>query len=125
MNPTQSTVLLVEDYDDTREFMRMLLEMKGFRVFEAVNGKEAVALAPQIKPDLILMDLEMPVLNGYEATRQIRAIPAMRDVPVIAVSAHCSGELQNEALAAGCAECICKPVDISLVDGVIERYFRH
>jgi two-component system, cell cycle response regulator DivK len=82
-------ILVAEDYDDTRSLIRMLLQTKGHRVVEAVNGREVVELAARERPDLILMDLNMPVMDGVEATRRLRARPEVSDVPVVAVTAHC------------------------------------
>lgn len=117
-------VLVVDDSDDIRELIRMILEMRGFFVVEATNGKEAVELAPQISPGLILMDLSMPVLDGYEATRQIHSHPALHDIPIIAVSAFCDPQNRQKALAAGCIECVGKPVDFSLINGLVKKHLR-
>ncbi|HEY0097789.1 MAG TPA: response regulator [Pyrinomonadaceae bacterium] len=116
------TVLVVDDYADTREFIRTLLEMKGCRVFEAANGREAVNIAANTVLSFILMDLEMPVLNGFEATREILAHQKTVDVPIIAFSANCSQERQQRALDVGCRECIPKPVDFSRIDDLINQY---
>lgn len=120
------TVLVVEDFDDTRTMIRMLLEMKGCHVLEAANGREAVeaASAHCSEIDLILMDLTMPVLDGYEATRRILAHPETHDIPVVAVSAHCDAEHAREALAAGCRACVGKPVNFDLLTELIGRYAR-
>ena len=119
-----ATVLLVEDYDDTREMMRMLLVMKGCRVVEAADGQAAVALAAEhcSDLDLVLMDLNLPVLSGYEATRLILAHDATCHVPVVALSAQCSGDRRRRALEAGCVECLPKPVDFTLLDEILVRY---
>lgn len=118
------TVLVVDDHEDIRMLLGLRLQMKGCRVVEAANGREAVELAPKIRPDLILMDLSMPVLDGYEATRQIRAQPTLRDVPIIAVSAYCDAHNASKALAAGCADCVTKPVDFVLLDGMITKHLQ-
>ncbi len=123
IKPESCSVLLVEDYEDTREFMRMLLEMKGCRVFEAADGQRAVELATQVSPRLILMDLNLPILSGYEATRRILAQPTTHNVPIVAFSAQCSDERRQRALEAGCLECLQKPVDFKVVDDLIVRYF--
>lgn len=119
-----NTVLIVEDFDDTREMMRVLLEMEGCRVLEAANGQEAVEIAAQRykELDLILMDLTMPVLDGYEATRRIRSQPETSRIPVVAVSAHCDTHWQRNALDAGCVECVSKPVDFKLIGDLLGRY---
>ena len=105
------TVLVVEDFEDNRFMMRRLLEMSGYRVVEAVNGKQAVENALAERPDLILMDLSLPQLDGLAATRQIRALDGLGKVPIVAVSAHDSADFHAEALAAGCNEYVTKPID--------------
>src|SRR5947209_10156988 len=112
------TVLIVEDQDDIREIMRLTLQMKGCLVVEAANGQEAVDLAPRVHPALILMDLCMPVLDGYEATRRIHGQPELSDIPIVAVSAYCDPNNRHRALDAGCVECISKPVDFGTIDGL-------
>ena len=124
MSAITATVLIVEDSDDIRRLMKMVLEIKGYRVLEAVNGRHAVERAPLEKPDLILMDLSMPVLDGYEATRQIRGHPQLQDVPIVAVSAFCDAYNRHKALTAGCIECICKPLDMGLLDGLLRRHLQ-
>jgi two-component system, cell cycle response regulator DivK len=118
------TVLVVEDFDDTREFIRMLLEMKGCRVLEAVNGKEAVEAAAThcAEIDLILMDLRMPVMTGVEATRCIREQSETCRMPVVAMSAHCEGSWREEALAAGAVDCFSKPIELGLLEEILGRY---
>lgn len=97
----QRTVLVVEDFEDNRFMMRRLLEMSGYRVVEAENGEQAIARALAERPDLILMDLSLPVLDGLAATRGIRRQPGSQSVPIIAVSAHDTADFHAEALAAG------------------------
>lgn len=104
------TVLLVEDTEDNRQMMRRLLEMSGFRVVEALNGREAVEVAAEVKPEIILMDLSLPFVDGLAATRQIRKLPEMSDVPIVAVSAHDTADFHSLALDAGCNAYITKPV---------------
>ena len=104
------TVLLVEDTEDNRQMMRRLLEMSGFRVVEALNGREAVEVAAVVKPEIILMDLSLPFVDGLAATRQIRKLPGLRDVPIVAVSAHDTADFHNLALDAGCNAYVTKPV---------------
>lgn len=118
------TILIVEDFDDTRTMIRMLLEMKGCNVLEAVNGREAVEAASQhcSELDLILMDLRMPVMTGVEATRRIREQSETCRVPIIAMSAHCEGEWKEEALAAGAIDCYSKPIDFPLLEQILGRY---
>ena len=116
------TVMVVEDYDDTRLMMRMMLELDGYSVVEAEDGQEAVELASQVRLNLILMDLNLPVLSGYEATRQIRQRAETRSVPIVAVSAQCYGESRQMALAAGCLDCVQKPINFMTLKLVLNRY---
>ncbi len=118
-NPT--TVLLVEDTEDNRSMMKRLLEMSGYRVLEAVNGEEAVALAGQEQPGIILMDLSLPVIDGLAATQRIRRLPGLSDVPIIAVSAHDRADFHTEALAAGCDAYITKPIDFTELEDLISQ----
>ena len=122
MNPEGPTVLVVDDYADTRELIRMILEMKGCRVVEAANGQEAVELSSRMPFSFILMDLEMPVLNGFEATREICLRHEINSIPVIAFSANCSGDRRQRAFDAGCVECFQKPLDFTLLDELVGRY---
>jgi CheY-like chemotaxis protein len=110
-NNSRPTVLVVEDFEDNRFMMRRLLEMSGYQVVEAVNGKQAVEKAGSEHPDIILMDLSLPQLDGLAATRQIRERDGMDKVPIVAVSAHDSADFHAEALAAGCNEYVTKPID--------------
>ena len=121
MKPNPPTVLLVDDYEDNRMMLRKLLELNGYRVVEAATGERAVALAKLEIPDLILMDLSLPEIDGLAATRQIRDLPELRGVPVVAVSAHDGPEFHLKALAAGCNEYVTKPIDFGELDEVISR----
>lgn len=115
------TVLLVEDYEDNRVMMKQLLEMSGYKVFEATNGDQAIKMARIEIPDLILMDLSLPRVDGLSATRQIRAVPYLKNVPIIAVSAHDSADFHAEALASGCNEYVTKPIDFGELEDVIRE----
>ena len=116
------TVIVADDYDDARLFMRALLELRGFRVLEAANGLEAVELCKKDRPELILMDLRMPVLDGVEATRRIHAQQETCRTPIVAVSAHCGNDWSHEALDAGAVACVPKPVDFDVIDRIIATY---
>lgn len=113
-------VLLVEDTEDNRQMMRKLLEMSGFQVIEAINGKEAVEVASRIRPQVILMDLSLPFIDGLAATRQIRNLPGMKSVPIIAVSAHDTADFHSDALAAGCDAYITKPIDYPELEDTVK-----
>jgi two-component system, cell cycle response regulator DivK len=113
------TVLLVEDTEDNRFMMRRLLEMAGYRVIEAMNGEEAVTLAKAESPQLILMDLSLPVIDGLAATRLIRKLPKFKSIPIIAVSAHDTSDFQAEAIDAGCNSYVTKPIDFNELEELI------
>ena len=115
------TVLVVEDFEDNRFMMRRLLEMSGYQVVEAVNGNQAVERAASDSPDIILMDLSLPQLDGLAATRRIRSQEGLRKVPIVAVSAHDSADFHAEALAAGCNEYVTKPIDFDQLVQLLDR----
>jgi CheY-like chemotaxis protein len=115
------TVLLVEDTEDNRFMMRRLLEMTGYRVVEAMNGEEAVRLAQKESPQLILMDLSLPVIDGLAATRLIRKLPELETTPIIAVSAHDTSDFQSEAILAGCNSYVTKPIDFNELEQLISK----
>ena len=119
------TVLLVEDTEDNRFMMRRLLEMSGYRVVEAMNGEEAVRLARAESPQLILMDLSLPVIDGLAATRLIRKVPALEATPIIAVSAHDTSDFQAEAVEAGCNSYVTKPIDFNQLELLIQQLLTH
>ena len=115
------TIMVVEHFEDNRFMMRRLLEMSGYRVVEAENGQEAVELARSEHPNLILMDLSLPVLDGLAATRRIREYTELRAVPIVAVSAHDTADFHADALAAGCNEYVTKPIDFGQLDDLLGR----
>lgn len=121
-NEGSKTVLVVEDFEDSRHIMRRLLEMSGYRVVEAVNGRDAVELARRECPDLILMDLSLPVMDGISATRYIRALEPLCEVPIIAVSAHDTDDFYEAARAAGCNEYVTKPLDYDRLDNLLGQF---
>ena len=120
MNGTQ-TVMVVEDFEDNRFMMRRLLEMSGYRVLEAINGEEAVEIAKRERPSLILMDLSLPLLDGLAATRRIRQQAELRNVPIVAVSAHDTADFHADALAAGCNDYVTKPIDFDQLEALLGR----
>jgi CheY-like chemotaxis protein len=115
----QQTILVVEDSDDIRLLMKMVLEMKGHRVLEAVNGQQAVDKASKEPLHLILMDLSMPVMDGWEATRRLRQLEQTREVPIVGLSAHCHDERRELAIRAGCNDCIAKPIDDQIIARIL------
>jgi len=118
---SSQTVMVVEDFEDNRFMMRRLLEMSGYQVLEATNGIEAVEVAKRERPGLILMDLSLPLLDGLAATRRIRQEPELRDVPIVAVSAHDTADFHADALAAGCNDYVTKPIDFDQLDALLRR----
>lgn len=104
-------ILLVEDIHDSREFMKWFLETAGNQITEAVNGKEAIKYAQSEQPDIILMDLDLPVMNGLTATRHIKQIESCERIPVIAITAY-SNDLRDIAFEVGCEAVIGKPINL-------------
>ena len=102
-------ILVVEDTEDNRQILRDLLSMAGYDLIEANDGAEGVARASEHKPDLILMDIQMPVMDGYEATRRIKADPALKAIPIIAVTSYALSGDEEKARAAGCDAYVAKP----------------
>lgn len=112
-------ILLVEDNEMNRDMLSRRLTRNGFEVVVAVNGQEGVDLATSEMPDLILMDMSLPILDGWEATRQVKANPATANIPVIALTAHAMAQDKADALAAGCDEFDTKPVELPRLMGKI------
>ena len=123
-NGVAQTILVVEDFEDNRFMMRRLLEMSGYRVVEAVNGEQAVEAAERERPDLILMDLSLPKLDGLAATRRIREQDGAARVPIVAVSAHDTTDFHADALAAGCNEYVTKPIDFNQLEELLTRLLK-
>lgn len=116
-------ILVTEDEDDTRELMKLLLEHHGHEVDTAENGKQAIRAATERVPDVILMDLRMPVMDGFAATQTLRALPQTQAVPIIAVSAYVGDkEWCDRAKASGANECIGKPVSYDALVSVMRRF---
>ena len=120
----QKKVLLVEDYEDTRSFMKWLLESYGCQVVEAADGIEAVDKYKQQHPDLVLMDISLPVVDGLTATKTIRAFDKKSQVPIIAVTAF-SKSYYKQAIEAGCNDLIAKPIDFDLIEPILHQYLGH
>ena len=116
-----SKILLVEDNEMNRDMLTRRLERKGFEIVIAVDGKAGIDMASSSNPDIILMDLSLPVIDGWEATRQIKADPATQSIPVIALTAHAMAGDEQKALAAGCDDYDTKPIDLKRLLGKIEN----
>ena len=115
------TIMVAEDFDDTRTLLRRALELRGYRVVEARDGLEAVKLVEQLCPDLILMDLNMPHLDGLAATEQIRECRELcQTVTIVAITAHDTYGMREAALAAGCNEYLTKPIDFERLGSIVD-----
>jgi CheY-like chemotaxis protein len=114
-------VLLVEDNEMNRDMLSRRLTRRGFEVVFAMDGKQGVALAQSEKPDVILMDMSLPVMDGWEATRRVKAEEATRSVPVIGLTAHAMDGDREKAIEAGCDDYDTKPVELDRLIGKIER----
>lgn len=115
------TILVVEDFDDVRDAMRILVELQGYKVVTASDGREAVEKARLFHPDLILMDIAMPLVDGIEATKQIKSDSSVSEIPIVAVTSY-SKQYHDEALAAGCDQVLEKPnvmSDMNLLRSVL------
>ena len=119
--PGVPTVMVVDDTDAVRIVLRMQLIILGYRVLEARNGAEAVKLGRQERPDLVLMDIAMPVLDGLEATRLLCSSPETGDIPVVALTAFADYECRQRAAAAGCRDFAAKPLDIRELGELVAR----
>jgi len=114
------TILIVEDSDDARYFMRLALEDLGYLIIEAEDGAKGVQLAQQERPDIILMDLSLPVMDGIAATEKIRACDGLSKVPIVAVTAHQETDFRAGAKAAGFDAYVTKPIDIDFLGELIK-----
>ena len=112
-------LLLVEDFEDTRLVLRLQLEEQGFIVFEAENGQVAVETAIREKPDVILMDLTLPLMDGFAATKLIRQNNDLKNVPVIAITAHQEVDFRSDAKASGFDAYVTKPLDVNWLKDLI------
>lgn len=110
-------VLLVEDNEMNRDMLSRRLARNGYEVIMAVDGEQAVTMAGTVAPDIILMDMSLPVIDGWEATRRVKADPATKAIPIIALTAHAMAEDEKKARDAGCDDFDTKPVDIQRLVG--------
>jgi CheY-like chemotaxis protein len=118
------TIMVVEDYDDTRMLLKASLEGLGYSVLEASNGQEAVDIANREHLDLILMDLDLPIIDGIVATQIIRQQTERQHVPIVAVTAYPRSYTRGKAFAEGCDEYMAKPIDISELERLVNRYLK-
>ncbi|HEY8677441.1 MAG TPA: response regulator [Candidatus Dormibacteraeota bacterium] len=115
-------ILVVEDDPMMQKMALKILRSRGFVCDLAPNGREAVAKATALKPALILMDMSLPEMNGWEATRALKADPTVAGIPVVAITAHAMVGDREAAIAAGCAECLTKPYELADLIALVERY---
>jgi two-component system cell cycle response regulator DivK len=115
-------ILLVEDNEMNRDMLSRRLIRRGYEVVIAVDGQQGVDLAGSIAPDLILMDMSLPIIDGWEATRRIKASEATRSIPVIALTAHAMSGDREQAMAAGCDDYDIKPIDLARLLPKIEKF---
>lgn len=120
----QKTILVVEDYPDTRSFMRFILEDYGYEVLEAENGEKAVETVKSQTPDLVLMDMSMPIMDGLTATKTIRRLDGMSRLPIIAITAY-GKSYYRQAMEAGCDDLINKPLDPATLKPILNQYLGH
>lgn len=119
-----STILIVEDNEMNRDMLSRRLKRRGYEVAIATDGRAGVAAARELVPDLVLMDMSLPEIDGWEATRQLKADPATAAIPVIALTAHAMAEDREKALAAGCDDYDTKPIDLPRLIDKIARLIR-
>jgi CheY-like chemotaxis protein len=112
-------ILLVEDNEMNRDMLSRRLARKGYEVIMALDGRQAVQMASGENPDLIIMDMSLPVIDGWEATRQVKAAPETRTIPVIALTAHAMSGDREKAIEAGCDDYDTKPIDLPRLLGKI------
>jgi len=117
-------ILVVEDQEDNRRILHDLLTNAGYEIVQAENGEEAVKAAAAQRPDLILMDIQLPLLDGYEATRRIKSDPALRAIPIIVVTSYALSGDESKARAAGCDAYVTKPYSPRAILAKIREYVR-
>jgi len=115
-------ILVVEDQEDNRQIIRDMLAATDYEITEAENGEQALAAVAKRRPDLILMDIELPIMDGYETTRRIKADPALQSIPIIAVTSYALSGEEQKAQAAGCDEYVAKPYSPRQLLAKIRQY---
>ena len=122
--PNNSTILYVEDNVDNRTLVRRILMAEGYNLLEAVNATQALEILDNTQPDLILMDINMPDMDGYSLTAQIKGTPGLGAIPIVALTANVMRGDRERSLEAGCDGYIQKPIDIDMLSEQIERFLR-
>ncbi len=114
-------ILIVEDVEDNRDLLVQFFEGQ-YEIFEAADGQEGIALAEKLRPDLILMDLSLPIIDGWEVASALKADARTRSIPIVAVTAHAMVGDEQRALAAGCDDYLSKPVDFAELERLVKKY---
>jgi len=122
MTDKRNRILLVEDFEDGRVALSKLLQVEGYTVLEATDGAQAIEIATRERPDLVLMDLSLPVVDGLTATRKIRQTPGLEAIPIIALSGYDPAELGSDAQVSGISDYLTKPVDFDLLLDMLSRF---
>ena len=122
ISPWKPTILVAEDSADSREMMQVMLETKGYQVLPAENGIRALEVAIRNQPDAVLLDLELPKLDGLAVTRNLRLHPKFRLVPIIIISGHDPSRYRQAALDAGCDDYLLKPISFASLDELLDRF---
>jgi two-component system cell cycle response regulator DivK len=117
-------ILVVDDNNDSRELVVKVLKNKGYEMIEAIDGEEALEKAMSEKPDLILLDISIPKLNGYEVTKRLKSLEEVKDIPVVALTAHAMKGDRAKALEAGCEGYISKPINVRDLPAQVKSYMR-
>jgi two-component system cell cycle response regulator DivK len=115
-------ILVIEDTEDNRRILRDLLTRAGFELIEATDGESGVSMATAHRPDLILMDIQLPVFDGYEATRRIKANPETKHIPIIAVTSYALSGDESKAIAAGCNGYVAKPFSPRKILAMVQEF---
>jgi two-component system cell cycle response regulator DivK len=117
-------ILVVDDNNDSRELVVKVLKNQGYEMIEAIDGEDALEKAVSEKPDLILMDISIPKINGYEVTKRLKSIEEVKEIPVVALTAHAMRGDRAKALEAGCEGYISKPINVRELPGQVKSYMR-
>jgi two-component system cell cycle response regulator DivK len=118
----RKVILSAEDNDANRKIIRDLFSKKGYTIVEAIDGEEAIAMVKKIKPDIVLMDIQLPKISGYEAAETIKADPDLRHIPIIAVTSYALSGDEEKAFEAGCDEYVTKPFRPKVLLEIVEKY---
>lgn len=118
-------ILIVDDNEANRTLIRDILSMHKYMIFEAHNGRQVLSLTPTLKPDLILMDIQLPIMDGITATRQLKNNPAARSIPIVAISGYTTESEKKAFFAAGGQAFLCKPIHVEELEKVVADNLEH